>query len=286
MVIVKSGRYRSSRIEMRLFIFLAITFPILCFGQNNMGVGTLTPDPSSILDISSNDKGVLVPRLNSLQRTSIPNPANGLLIFDTDDGCFFFYQGTTSTWVNLCNTGGIGPTGPTGPSGGPPGPAGATGATGVAGNNDIQIFSLTGQQTQIGDSIPVFDQILGLDTTIVLTDTATVCLFSTGNIKSTPSNAYIYSAYVQAYLNNTPIPFTYEMIPMSGSNSQRWVWSISKTLDLFPGTYSFKIKASKSDQSNSTNFPDMLACPCFTDDNYPIDCSKRHCNMTLQVFYR
>ncbi|MBI1289462.1 MAG: hypothetical protein GC178_17990 [Flavobacteriales bacterium] len=68
----------------------------------------------------------------------IVNPADGLLVYDTDIQCFFFYRGSTSSWQNLCNGGGNGVTGPTGPTGsqGIPGPTGTTGAqgpTGIAG---------------------------------------------------------------------------------------------------------------------------------------------------------
>ena len=67
-------------------------------GQN-VGIGTLAPDESAMLDISATDKGMLVPRLSSAQRTAISSPANGLLVFDTDTGSFWFYQG--SAWKNL-----------------------------------------------------------------------------------------------------------------------------------------------------------------------------------------
>ncbi len=57
------------------------------------------PDPSAMLDIQANDKGILIPRLNSMQRLSIASPANGLLVYDTDSVNFFFYTGLT--WKNL-----------------------------------------------------------------------------------------------------------------------------------------------------------------------------------------
>ena len=42
---------------------------------------------------------MLVPRLTSGQREGISNTATGLLVFDTDTGSFWFYNGTA--WVNL-----------------------------------------------------------------------------------------------------------------------------------------------------------------------------------------
>lgn len=101
----------------------------------NIGVGTLTPDNSAVLDLSppSNDKGLLVPRLTAGQRIAITNPANALLVFDTDSNCFFFYKQVTAQWINICSlTGPQGPTGPTGATG-IQGNIGATGPTGIAG---------------------------------------------------------------------------------------------------------------------------------------------------------
>ncbi|HBF87025.1 MAG TPA: hypothetical protein DDX39_00175 [Bacteroidales bacterium] len=54
---------------------------------------------SAMLDVKSTTKGMLVPRLTTAQRTAVASPATGLLIFDTDAGSFYFYNGTS--WVNL-----------------------------------------------------------------------------------------------------------------------------------------------------------------------------------------
>lgn len=67
--------------------------------QNNIGINTDTPDASSILDIVSEDKGLLIPRLTSSQRTSISNPANGLMVFDVDLDAFSYYSDTENDWI-------------------------------------------------------------------------------------------------------------------------------------------------------------------------------------------
>ena len=72
------------------FIFIFLSLANVC-AQNNVGIGTPTPDASAILELRDNSRGVLVPRLTSAQRTSIAAPANGLLVFDTDQNCFFFF---------------------------------------------------------------------------------------------------------------------------------------------------------------------------------------------------
>ncbi len=120
---------------------LFLAFSYASYAQdNNVGIGTITPEPTSILDISSDDKGVLVPRLNTLQRLAITAPAQGLLVYDTDLDCFFFFSAASTAWENLCSGGGsMGPTGPTGPQGliGTPGPPGAAGPAGPAGTNGL-----------------------------------------------------------------------------------------------------------------------------------------------------
>lgn len=67
--------------------------------QNNIGINTDTPDASSILDIFSEDKGLLIPRLTSSQRTSISNPANGLMVFDVDLDAFSYFSDTENDWI-------------------------------------------------------------------------------------------------------------------------------------------------------------------------------------------
>lgn len=57
----------------------------VCFGQNkNVGINTNTPDPSAVLHLESNDQGLLVPRLTTLERDAITAPATGLIIYNTD----------------------------------------------------------------------------------------------------------------------------------------------------------------------------------------------------------
>lgn len=105
--------------------------------DNNVGVGTITPDPSAKLHVESTESGILIPRMGTLQRIAIASPAEGLLVYDTDVDCFFYFSAASAAWENLCSgTGGTaGPTGPQGLQGipGPPGQNGATGPTGPAG---------------------------------------------------------------------------------------------------------------------------------------------------------
>lgn len=64
-----------------------------------VGIGTTTPNASAALDITSTNKGLLLPRVNSTQRLAINTPATGLIVFDTDKKLLYFYDGTK--WVPL-----------------------------------------------------------------------------------------------------------------------------------------------------------------------------------------
>lgn len=61
--------------------------------QSQIGINTLTPDASAALDIQPSStvskSGLLIPRLNQSQRTTIVAPAKGLMVFDTDDNLFY-----------------------------------------------------------------------------------------------------------------------------------------------------------------------------------------------------
>ena len=65
-----------------------------------VGINTTTPDPSSMLDVSATNKGMLIPRMTEVQRTAITTPATGLLVYQTDntDG-FWYYDG--ASWISL-----------------------------------------------------------------------------------------------------------------------------------------------------------------------------------------
>ena len=80
-----------------LCIFLLATTNFL-FAQ--VGIGTITPNNSSMLDIESTDKGILIPRMTETQKMSVSSPVSGLLIYQIDkEAGFYFYDG--SVWLRL-----------------------------------------------------------------------------------------------------------------------------------------------------------------------------------------
>src|ERR1700752_1726766 len=94
-----------------LLFALLVSVTGATYAQNNVGIGTTTPDPNAILDMTSTTQGVLVPRMTAVQRLAIPTVAanEGLLVYDLDSLCFFYYK--AGVWTSLCNAGGVGPAG-------------------------------------------------------------------------------------------------------------------------------------------------------------------------------
>ena len=137
----------SNNVMRKTGYFLLFSLMLLCFSNgktvaqiSNTGVsinaGNTPSDPSAMLDVSSTTSGLLIPRMTAAQRTAIVSPANGLLVYDTDNKQFYFYEATGSHWVAAVGpTGAAGATGAVGATGvaGATGPTGLTGATGAVG---------------------------------------------------------------------------------------------------------------------------------------------------------
>lgn len=62
----------------------------------NVGIGTDTPNTSALLDLTSSDKGLLIPRVDT---GSVVTPAVGLLIFQPADSVFYYHNG--NQWIRL-----------------------------------------------------------------------------------------------------------------------------------------------------------------------------------------
>ena len=67
---------------------------------SQVGIGTETPNSSSLLELSSTSKGLLVPRMTETQKNAISSPAQGLLIFQTN-GTVGFYSYDGTNWLHL-----------------------------------------------------------------------------------------------------------------------------------------------------------------------------------------
>lgn len=79
-------------------LFTFITFSYFLLAQN-VGIGTATPNASAQLDVSSNNKGILFPRVNTSERNAIVNPATGLMVFDVEKNVPYYFNGVR--WMPL-----------------------------------------------------------------------------------------------------------------------------------------------------------------------------------------
>ncbi len=58
-----------------------------------------TAHSSAILDVKSNIRGILIPRLTTAQRNAIAAPGKGLLVYDSTVNNFYYHDG--NTWLEL-----------------------------------------------------------------------------------------------------------------------------------------------------------------------------------------
>src|ERR1019366_2101982 len=72
------------------------------FSQSVSINNTAAPaNASSMLDVSSTTKGMLIPRMNKGQRGLISTPATGLMVYQNgpDSTGFYYYDGTKWNWL-------------------------------------------------------------------------------------------------------------------------------------------------------------------------------------------
>ena len=66
----------------------------------SVGIGTVTPDASAILDLSATTKGFLPPRMTETERLAIASPTIGLMVYQTDepDGVYVY---KAAGWIQM-----------------------------------------------------------------------------------------------------------------------------------------------------------------------------------------
>lgn len=81
--------------------FLLFFIFATCTVNAQIGIGTITPNASSVLDVTSTTQGMLTPRMTTAQRTAIASPADGLIVYDTTLKVFYYYSTGTATWTPI-----------------------------------------------------------------------------------------------------------------------------------------------------------------------------------------
>ena len=96
--------------------FLPSLLQVLHFGKDlgwascsaqNIGINStgVAPNTSALLDLDAspgNDKGLLIPRITSIERDAIASPPTGLIIYNITTNCINYYK--NSAWWELCGT--------------------------------------------------------------------------------------------------------------------------------------------------------------------------------------
>ena len=84
--------------------FLSIS--VLCTASWNVSAQSVgisndgsVPHPSAMLDVKSDSKGLLVPRMSTGSRTGISSPAEGLMVYDTDTKGFWYVK--SGSWTEI-----------------------------------------------------------------------------------------------------------------------------------------------------------------------------------------
>lgn len=86
-----------------MIFFCLVHYCLSALSQTgSVGIGTTNPNTSAALDIQSTTKGVLIPRMSTIQRNSIPSPATGLMVYDNTTNSFWYKNATD--WVEISDT--------------------------------------------------------------------------------------------------------------------------------------------------------------------------------------
>jgi hypothetical protein len=72
---------------------------------SQIGIGTSSPLASTLLQLDSTTKGLLVPRMTNAQMMAISSPATGLLVYETSSNAFKYHNGTS--WTSLGSGSGV-----------------------------------------------------------------------------------------------------------------------------------------------------------------------------------
>jgi hypothetical protein len=65
------------------------------------GTNQSTLNPNAALEVESTSKGVLLPRLTTVQQNAMSAPSDGMLIYNTDSACFVLRR--AGIWRSLCD---------------------------------------------------------------------------------------------------------------------------------------------------------------------------------------
>lgn len=86
--------------KVKLPLILLLFINTILYAQVKIGDNPSIIEPTSILELESSDKVLVISRMSATQMNAIV-PLKGALVFNTDANCVFMYDG--AAWRSLCN---------------------------------------------------------------------------------------------------------------------------------------------------------------------------------------
>ena len=83
-----------------IIILIAINYGV--YAQVAINTDGSNPNTSAMLDVKSNNKGMLIPRMSTSEMNGIATPATGLMVFNTDEQNFYYYN--ASSWNKVAGS--------------------------------------------------------------------------------------------------------------------------------------------------------------------------------------
>jgi hypothetical protein len=83
----------------KLFVFCLLLLNHFSFSQVAINNTNSPADNSAMLDVTSTNKGLLIPRMTTAQRMAIAGPVKGLIVYDSTGNSLWYYDGLT--WGEL-----------------------------------------------------------------------------------------------------------------------------------------------------------------------------------------
>lgn len=84
---------------MKLLLSVSLLFSVISSFCQSVGIGTVTPNAASSLDMGPSAKPVILPRLTTTQMNAVNSPAQGMLLYNTTEHQLYSYMRYRSTLV-------------------------------------------------------------------------------------------------------------------------------------------------------------------------------------------
>ena len=108
---INNLNFRSMK-KVTVLVSMLLILAVSGYSQVAINTDGSNSNSSAMLDVKSTDKGMLIPRMTQTQIEVIASPANGLIVYNTDDCKFYAYRDCSSNWVEIADgTGTITPGG-------------------------------------------------------------------------------------------------------------------------------------------------------------------------------